>query len=297
MSGSLTASRAALIFALGVVLRASAGTAQPFEHGLLWRLEKPGAAPSWVYGTLHSSDPRVTALPAPVAGAFAAARSFAMEIYLTDVEGAAFAEATQFDDGRRLAPLLGEDAYGRLRELLGASAPPEEVLARTKPWAALLRIDAARARSDGPTLDRRLYLSARERRMTILGLEDLDEQVAALDSIPMPTQVAIVKHTLDHLSEIEAQAEPAIRAWLARDLAALADINAKIAGRDAELARHYAALTHALIENRSVLMAHRLFLPLARGGVFVAVGALHLYGRKGLLALLSAQGYRVRRVY
>jgi uncharacterized protein YbaP (TraB family) len=212
MTGSVTASRAALIFALVLLLPASAGAAQPFEHGLLWRLEKPGAATSWVYGTLHSSDPRVTALPSPVAGAFAAARSFAMEIYLTDVEGAAFAEATQFDDGRRLAPLLGEDAYGRLRELLGARAPPEEVLARTKPWAALLRIDAARAGSDGPTLDRRLYLSARERHMTILGLEDLDEQVAALDGIPMPTQVAIVKHTLDHLPQIEAQAEPAIRA-------------------------------------------------------------------------------------
>ena len=239
----------------------------------------------------------MTALPAPVAGAFAAARSFAMEIYLTDVEGAAFVEATQFDDGRRLAPLLGDEAYSRLRELLGTSAPPEEVLARTKPWAALLRIDSARASSDGPTLDRRLYLAARERHMTILGLEDLDEQVAALDGIPMPTQVAVVKHTLDHLPEIEAQAEPTVRAWLAGDLAALANISATIAGRDAELARHYAVLTHALIANRSVLMAHRLFLPLARGGVFVAVGALHLYGRKGLLALLSAQGYRVYRVY
>jgi uncharacterized protein YbaP (TraB family) len=43
-------------------------------------------------------------------------------------------------------------------------------------------------------------------------------------------------------------------------------------------------------------MAHRLHLPLLRGRVFVAVGALHLHGRDGLLALIRRQGYRVSRV-
>ncbi|MBK7473412.1 MAG: TraB/GumN family protein [Betaproteobacteria bacterium] len=31
-------------------------------------------------------------------------------------------------------------------------------------------------------------------------------------------------------------------------------------------------------------------------GVFVAVGALHLYGEQGLLALLREDGYRLTRV-
>jgi uncharacterized protein YbaP (TraB family) len=44
-------------------------------------------------------------------------------------------------------------------------------------------------------------------------------------------------------------------------------------------------------------MAHRLYLPLREGRVFVAVGALHLYGRQGLLELIRAQGYRIERVY
>ena len=83
----------------------------------------------------------------------------------------------------------------------------------------------------------------------------------------------------------------------ARDLAALASINRAAAGDDPDLRRHYAVLTQQLVSNRSVLMAHRLFLPLKRGRVFVAVGALHLYGANGLLAQLRAQGYRPRRVY
>jgi uncharacterized protein YbaP (TraB family) len=289
----------ALAFALALSTAAHSTAPEPFQHGLLWRLDRPGAAPSWVYGTLHSSDPRVIALPAPVASAFAAARTFAMEIYLSDVEEAEFLEASQFDDDRRLPPLLGEDAYARLQQVLGATAPSEEVLSRTKPWAALLRVAATRSSEEGnsPTLDRRLYLAARERHMSILGLEDLDEQVSAFDGIPQATQIALLKHALAHLPELEAQAEPTTRAWLAGDLAALARINSRIAGDDGELARHYAVLTRQLVENRSVLMAHRLFLPLTRGRVFVAVGALHLYGSKGLLALLRGQGYRVTRVY
>ena len=284
---------------LAAVASTAALAAEPFGAGLLWRLDKPGVPPSWVYGTLHSSDPRVTALPPPVERAFVDARSFAMEIYLSEIEEAGFFDAMQFDDQRRLAPLLGEEEYARLREVLGEHAPPDEVLARTKPWAALLRVAATRAgrAQEGPTLDRVLFAAARERGMTLIGLESLDEQVAAFDAIPLATQVALLRHALGHLPELDAQLEPTTQAWLARDLAGLARISAASAGGDPELAKHYAILSRQLIENRSAVMAHRLFLPLAHGRVFVAVGALHLYGSKGLLALLREQGYELRRVY
>jgi len=273
------------------------GAAEPFAQGLLWRLDKPGIPPSWVFGTLHSNDPRVRILPVPVAHAFARARTFAMEIYWSETEDEHFYEAMQFDDDRRLAALVGDEVYSRLRQELGAAALPEEVLARTKPWAALLRIATARGMGDGPTLDRSLFIAARERRMTMLGLEWLDEQVAAFEAIPIETQIALLRHALDHRAELEAQIEPTVLAWLDRNLAALARINRVAAGDDADLRRHYALLTQQLVANRTALMAYRLFLPLKRGRVFVAVGALHLYGANGLLAQLHEQGYRVRRIY
>ena len=280
-----------------IALAMSNALADPFDRGLLWELDRPGGPPSWVFGTLHSNDPRVTALPAPVARAFARAKSFAMEIYLSEFEEADFFEAMQFDDGRLLAPLIGDEAYARLREALGSAAPPEEALARTKPWAAFLRVAQVRGAGNAPTLDRTLFVAARERRMTMIGLESLEEQVAALDGIPLDTQLALLGHSLAHRAELEATVEPTIRAWRARDLAALAHISGAAAGADIGLARHYARLTRALVEDRSALMAYRLFLPLKHGGVFVAVGALHLYGAKGLLAQLRKQGYQLRRVY
>jgi uncharacterized protein YbaP (TraB family) len=290
-----TLCRAAL--ALIVALAAPTAGSEPFAQGLLWRLDKPGVPASWVFGTLHSNDPRVSALPVPVVHAFSQARTFAMEIYWSETEDQQFYEAMQFDDERRLASLVGDEVYSRLRQELGGAALPEEALARTKPWAALLRIAAAHGKDDGPTLDRSLFVAARERRMTMLGLEWLDEQVAAFEAIPIETQIALLRHALDHRAELEAQIEPTILAWLARDLAALSSINRAAAGDDPELRRHYALLRQQLVSNRTVLMAYRLFLPLKRGRVFVAVGALHLYGATGLLAQLRAQGYRLRRVY
>jgi uncharacterized protein YbaP (TraB family) len=268
----------------------------PFDRGLLWRVERQGSSPSYVFGTLHSTDARAVVLPPAVARAFQRSRVFATEVYLSDADEADFFDAMQFDDGTLLAPLLGEAWFERLKRTLGADAPADEILARTKPWAALLRV-AAPGTPTGATLDRELLAMARARHMSVIGLEALVEQVAAFDAIPLDTQLAILRYALDHRDALQAQVEPTIRAWLERDLKALARINRAIERGDPELARHYALLTRHVVDGRTALMAYRLYLPLRRGGVFVAVGALHLVGAQGLLALLEQQGYRITRIY
>src|SRR5213593_1570903 len=80
-----------LLALVALVLLSTVGNAeQRYERGLLWRLDKPGVPASYVFGTLHSNDPRVTALPLPVQHAFAASNTFAMEVYLSEIEETEF---------------------------------------------------------------------------------------------------------------------------------------------------------------------------------------------------------------
>ncbi len=53
--------------------------ATPNGKGLLWKLEKAGERPSFLFGTMHMSDPRVTTLPPAAQKAFDAADTIVIE--------------------------------------------------------------------------------------------------------------------------------------------------------------------------------------------------------------------------
>jgi len=56
-------------------------------------------------------------------------------------------------------------------------------------------------------------------------------------------------------------------------------------------------LTRALLADRNETMATRAAPWLAKGGAFIAVGALHLAGKGGLVELVRKQGYQVVKVW
>jgi len=271
----------------------------PFSRGILFRLDKPGVAPSYVFGTVHSGDPRVTTLAPPVRDALALARTFALEIRLGEGDVAEFFEAAQFDDGRRLDDFFDPPTVAAIRFALAGVVPDDATLTRLKPWAILLKLaeQPAAASDSGETLDRALLETAIQRKLGIIGLESPEEQLATFDAIPLATQVALVRMVLADREAFTHNHEKIVAAWLDRDLARLASLNAEPGRLHPEFAAPLAELTRRIVDDRTILMAHRLFVPLRGGRVFVAVGALHLYGERGLLALLRSQGYRVRRVY
>jgi uncharacterized protein YbaP (TraB family) len=294
----LAAGLAGILFVVAALDALAAPQVAPrsaYDRGRLFRIDRPGIPASYVYGTLHSNDPRVVSLPPEVVAALAASRSVAFETLLLEGDVATFLSFAQYDDGRRLTDHVDAATLARIRVALGAGDPGPEVLERAKPWAVLLML--AQARDSGTaSLDGVLQAEARARRLAVFGLELPDEQVAALDAIPLVSQLALMRWALDTQHARQAELEATTTAWLAGDLAGLRRLALEPGRRDAELGAHLQALMKHLITDRNLLLAHRLHLPLARGRMFVAVGALHLQGRDGLLALIRRQGYRVTRV-
>src|SRR3989344_8724862 len=88
----------ALLFTSGAALAAQVKSPATVKYakGLLWKIEVPGARSSYLFGTIHSDDRRVTALPEPVIRALDASNRFTMEAII-DGEGLVhMAEAMYF---------------------------------------------------------------------------------------------------------------------------------------------------------------------------------------------------------
>jgi len=287
---------AVLSLALALVPALPAGAAEfhPRQVGILWQVDTGRAEPSWILGTVHSDDPRVLALPAPVRRAFARARSFTAEVALDPGAALALMGRMALPEGERLSRMLDAATWQGVKRHMGARGYPEPVVDRLKPWSVALTLSLPRPRS-GMFLDMKLYMDAVAAGKAVGGLETVDEQASYLDDLPRATQIAMLEAALAEQDRLPRLLEQIIDAWLKRDLNALERLSERqLRGQPAAVAQVF---RQRLLRQRNRLMVERMAPRLAEGRAFIAVGALHLPGREGVLELLRRKGYRVTAVY
>ncbi len=250
--------------------------------------------PNFLFGTIHSEDPRVIDLPAPVQAAFAASPGFALEV-VPDAAAIIKSMVTMtYTDGRTLREVLPEDLYWRTSEVLEGLGMPEAAYRDFKPWAVVTLLSVPPAHT-GEFLDMRLYKAAVAANKQIQGLETMQEQLDIFDDLALCDQVDLLAETLDSLGRMPVMFEALTLAYLARDLDALmARSHQYLEGGDPRLD---ALFWEAAVDSRNRRMVERMAPLLEQGGWFVAVGALHLPSANGILSLLRQRGFQVRAVY
>jgi uncharacterized protein YbaP (TraB family) len=284
---------ATALFLLAVAV-STAHAAERYGEGLLWRIDGKGAPANHVFGTIHLADPRVTTLPPAVDKEFKQARSVTIEAGAGSSNLATLANRMIYTDGRDLPGVAGDALYKRVAALSIGLGLPEVAVRIFKPWAMTLLLSAPQ---QDPTkvLDYVLARMALDQGKPVLELESLDEQVSVFEGMSEADQVALLQHAVANYERLPQVIERLIAAYLKRDLAAMARISDEGVGED--MKRIKEIFVQRLIVERNTRMVERMEASLGQGGAFVAVGALHLYGERGVLAQLERRGWKVTRVY
>lgn len=275
------------------------GPAARFDHGLLWRIDRPGDAtappPSHLFGTVHVGDKRAKALVPAVREALAEARSLMPELLLDDANQRAFVAAARLPSGQSLSQLLGSDDFdvvaGRLSD---GYRIPRVVADSLKPWAAYLTLSQP-MQSEGEVVDEMLIRTALERGLPVRPLETIQQQLAAFEAVPLRSQIVLLTELARNHAQAQSDIPALVDCYLAGDLAGIRRQEASPEGSSPAMRAALSDLFVHLLDQRNRRMVAVLLPALEQGGVFVAVGALHLQGERGLLNLLQQSGWRVQR--
>lgn len=287
------------------------GAQTPNGEGRLWRVTTPEGAVSHLYGTMHVSDPAVVALGAEAQSAYDGASVVVIEtIDILDQQKAAAAlwakpELMTFTDGTSLLDHMDEEEERVLETALAEQSMSLSAVKTIKPWilAGTLSLPACErgAARDG-FLDLKLARDAQEAGREVAGLETALEQMEAIASLPLDMHIDSLIESARMGSDLDdvfatmgaLYSEGRIgEIW--PFLRALSEHMAE--GESAEMDEAMiAAFDEAIITRRNHTMAERAEPLLSEGGAFIAVGALHLPGDEGLVALFEDQGHTVEMI-
>lgn len=273
---------------------------------VLWRVERAGTPTSHLLGTIHLTDQRVTTLSPNVQSALASARVVALEVADLTPEATAAAmgksgQLVAFSDGRRLDSMLTSDELEIAGRTLSGAGIPAAAAPLFRPWVvtmmlALSECERERTRAGRAVLDARIAEEARTGGKAIVGLESIASQLEAMASVPHEQQVGMLKASLRYADRADDNMETLLQLYAGRKLGAVWPLQIALAeragiGRDA-----FAGFHKLLVVDRNLRMSEKARPLLEKGDALIAVGALHLIGEHGLVALLRKAGFTLTPV-
>ena len=263
-----------------------------FSQSLLWKVSgKNMRSPSYLYGTIHIQDQRVFSFDSTVLKALGSCDAFAMEVLMDNIDMKQVRSMMYMPKGKTLSGMLSPSDFQKLDSLCKAKLGAGVVFLNSmKPFylaSAIQQVEFARDMNEA--LDLFLLKNARAQNKACYGLEKYEDQIKAIDAMKLDEQLEMLLEMLhDTTNMVSQQSDSLLNAYLAFDF----DVMLNLAS-DESLSDNF---NNALIKKRNVTMA-KGFEKLARTQtLFCAIGAAHLAGDKGVVALLKKRGYQVEPV-
>ena len=268
------------------------GQSDEFSIGLLWKIETQTGHSNYLFGTMHSQDRAVSQFPPKVRLALAQSQPFIIESVLTEKSNKVFFDSIFSPSNEKLSDLIAEPIYQYLEEVLPDYGVPAKKIANLKPWAAFTLMGRPKP-VNAATLDMVLIETARSLNKKIISLETMKELIEPMEKLSASDQITILNDTVCNHKQIIQDSWELLQLYLARDLAGMMEFNNQ-PHYDEDVFNRY---IQVILYDRNERILERIIPYLNDGSAFVAVGASHLAGDKGLLQRLKEKNYTITRIY
>lgn len=278
-----------IILVFSFIVQLSFGQAS----SLLWEISgKHLKKPSYLYGTMHVKDKRVFQFGDSVMIKFDQCSVFVGELNM-DMDSKQLAEILKLSmmpKDTSLSMLLSKEDYDFVKKegkkKLGNKAL---MFDKMKPMLSSALVTEELIQKDSSEfLDQYLRTQAKTKGMKTLGLETAQEQIAAIDKIPLKEQATILLNTLKDDKKTDQDLDKLFLCYLNQDMAGIEKYIIEYEAPE--------AFNKSVLTERNYVMASRIPKIIGKQPSFIAIGAAHLPGKEGVIELLKKKGYKVRPI-
>ena len=285
----------AAVAAVGVCAVATAASQTGGARSFLWKVES-GSKVLYLAGSVHALTADVYPLNPAFERAFAASDVLVEEIDLSSGDLATLGPMLMtkglYQDGRTFDQVVSKETADMVVKRLD-NPMALQLIRSMKPWMVMLMISAMQVQQAGLNvnlgLDKYFFDKAKAAGKGVIGLETAEFQIDRFDRMPEALQEQLLRSTLDDLDAQTRELAAIVTAWQRGDASSLE--STLLSGF-----KEYPAAYQSLIVERNNNWMPQLDACLQRSTpCLVVVGAAHLVGPDGLLALLQKRGYRIEQ--
>ena len=266
------------------------------ENSLLWEISGKGLEqPSYLFGTIHLIGKEDFILTDITKASFTKTKRVTFEIDMEDMTDISVLMPLMMkafmSDGSTLRTLLSEEDYVLVKKHFEEIGLPMMMMERIKPMflSAMAEGDMnALQGEDGGSVSYEMELMkmAQAQEKEIEGLETMDFQMSIFDSIPYQTQAQMLVESIKGATAQNNEMNKMVELYKNQDLDGLQKMM--------ESSEEVAQFNDILLVQRNKNWIPVIAKQMAEQPTFFAVGAGHLGGEMGVIALLRAEGYTVK---
>jgi hypothetical protein len=277
-------------------LLASGAAAQTRGHSFLWKVQS-GASVMYLAGSVHALTAGAYPLNPAYQRAFEASGALVEEIDLAEADplggGLALLSKGMYQDGRTFNSAVSRETAALVERKLKNTPLALDVIQPMKPWMVMLMLEALGTQAAGLDpqmgLDKHFYDLANTKGKQVIGLETAESQIDRFDKMPERMQEQMLRSELEEMETEQSSLRSITTAWQNGDAPA---IEKMLLGSFSDNPVAY----NSLITERNRNWMPQLEACLKRSSpCFVVVGAAHIVGPQGLLAMLQQRGYRIEQ--